>query len=249
MLVVTVAGIVLAVGVGAALQRVSGMGLGLIAGPALSLLLGPTVGILMVNVLAAVNAAANTVVLRKAIDWRRFVPIAVTMVCGALPAALLIRAVSSALLLVLVGVLLLIALSVVTLGKRYVPQVEGALPAGLAGAVGGFMNTLAGVAGPAITVYTQAARWPHHVYAATLQPLFLVSGLLSFLVKEVTGAANLAQISPTMWCTAFGAMVIGIVAGAKLAPRVKSTKAHKLALTLAFLGGITALVRGLVGLF
>ena len=61
-------------------------------------------------------------------------------------------------LLVLVGALLLLALSVVTLGKRYVPRVEGAVPAALSGVIGGVMNTLAGVAGPAITVYAEAAR-------------------------------------------------------------------------------------------
>lgn len=168
-------GVALAVAFGAAMQRISGMGVGLITVPVLSLLLGPVVGVLMVNVIATVNAVVNTWGMRRDIDWSKFWPIGLSLVVGILPGAIVVARVSTSTLLVLVGALLLVALSVVTLGKRYVPQVEGPLAAAVAGAVGGFMNTLAGVAGPAITVYAQAARWPQRVYAATLQPVFLVA--------------------------------------------------------------------------
>ena len=107
------------------------------------------------------------------------------------------------------------------------------------------MNTLAGVAGPAITVYAEAARWPQNVYAATLQPIFLVGGSLSFTVKVLSGAADITAIEPALWAATLTALVAGIAAGTKLAPRVPSTIAHRIALGLAFLGGATALVRGL----
>ena len=61
-------GIFLAIFAGAALQRISGMGLGLIAAPALSVLLGPVSGVLMVNVLATANAIANTYSMRERVD-------------------------------------------------------------------------------------------------------------------------------------------------------------------------------------
>lgn len=70
----------------------------------------------------------------------------------------LIAAPALSVLLITVGVLLLAALSVVTLGKHYVPNIEGTVPVIAAGAVGGFMNTLTGVAGPAVTVYAHTAR-------------------------------------------------------------------------------------------
>lgn len=232
---------------GAALQRVAGMGLGLIAGPALSLLVGPVAGILVVNVLATINAATNTISMRKSIDWGRFTPIACSLVLGAVPGALLIRAISPDVLLITVGVVLLLALSVVTLGKRYVPNVEGTAPSVIAGAIGGFMNTLAGVAGPAITVYAQAARWPKEIYAPTLQPLFLVSGALSFTIKELTGAANFGAVTGAMWVAGFAGMVVGIAVGKRIAPRVPAAKGYNIALGLAVLGGLTALLRGLHG--
>ena len=240
-----VLGVGVAVAVGAAMQRISGMGVGLIAAPVLSLLLGPVDGVLLVNLLAVINAATNTWGMRADVDWQKFAPIALAMVLGVVPGARVVANAPTDVLLILVGALLLIALSIVTLGKRYVPQVEGALPAAVSGAIGGFMNTLAGVAGPAITVYAEAARWPQKVYAATLQPIFLVGGSLSFTVKVLSGAADITAIEPALWAATLTALVAGIAAGTKLAPRVPSTIAHRIALGLAFLGGATALVRGL----
>lgn len=176
---------------GCTMQRLSGMGLGLVAGPVVSLLLGPVEGILVVNVLAVVNAALITATTWRNIDLRKFLTVGSTMILGAVPGALVIRAISTDLLQVLVGGTLLVALAVVTFGLRWVPTPHGRFPALVAGAVGGFMNTLAGIAGPAITVYAQAARWDHRIYAATLQPLFVVGGALSVIIKLVTGAGSL----------------------------------------------------------
>lgn len=240
-----VLGVGVAVAVGAAMQRISGMGVGLIAAPVLSLLLGPVDGVLLVNLLAVINAATNTWGMRADVDWQKFAPIALAMVLGVVPGAWVVASAPTDVLLILVGALLLLALSIVTLGKRYVPRVEGVLPAAVSGAVGGFMNTLAGVAGPAITVYAEAARWPQKVYAATLQPIFLIGGSLSFTVKVLSGAADITAIEPALWAATLTALVAGIAAGTKLAPRVPSTIAHRIALGLAFLGGATALVRGL----
>lgn len=239
-------GVGAAVAVGACLQRISGMGVGLIAAPVLSLLLGPVDGILLVNLLAVINAATNTWGMRADVDWKKFAPIALALVIGVVPGTWVVANAPTNVLLVLVGALLLLALSVVTLGKRYVPRVEGAVPAALSGVIGGFMNTLAGVAGPAITVYAEAARWPQRVYAATLQPIFLVAGTLSFTVKVAAGAADVRGIEPALWVATLAALAVGIGAGKRLAPRVPSTTAHKIALGLAFAGGATALVRGLL---
>lgn len=241
-------GVGAAVAFGAALQRISGMGMGLIAAPVLSLLLGPVDGVIMVNLIAIVNALTTSVGMRRDIDWRKFAPVAGALIIGVVPGAWIIPRVNADALMVLVGLLLLVALSVVTIGKRYVPRVEGVVPAAVAGAVGGFMNTLSGVAGPAITVYSQAARWDQRTYAATLQPIFVVAGALSFGVKEFTGAADVAAIAPELWVSTLVALGVGIAVGSRLAHRVPSARARKLALGLAFFGGATVLVRGLVGL-
>ncbi|WKD57762.1 Sulfite exporter TauE/SafE [Corynebacterium capitovis DSM 44611] len=234
--------------VGSLLQRVSGMGLGLLAAPVISLMIGPVEGVLLVNVLATMNALMTTLSVRRDVDWKKFASIAPYLAVGAVPGAFLIRAVSANVLLVIVGVLLLIALGAVTLGERFVPRMEGRGPAAIAGTAGGFMNTLAGAAGPAITVYSHAARWDQRTYAATLQPIFMVSGATSFAIKQLSAAGSLESIDGSMWAAGLLAMVAGIAAGTAIAPRVPGNRAHALALGLAVAGGLTALARGVLGL-
>ncbi|AKK02988.1 sulfite exporter TauE/SafE family protein [Corynebacterium epidermidicanis] len=233
---------------GSSLQRVAGMGLGLIAGPILSLFMGPVHGVMVVNILAMINAALTTVTVRKDVDWRRFALIGSVMVLGSIPGAYLIKSMSTAWMLVAVGTVLLAALSVVTLAKRYVPATQATWPMMLSGVIGGFTNTLAGVAGPVITVYAQAARWEHKRFAATLQPLFVVSGGVSFAVKSLTGAADLSGTTWLIWPVGIAGMFLGVFLGGKLAQVITRDKAHKLALGLALAGGFSALLRGLLSL-
>ncbi|GAA1470752.1 Sulfite exporter TauE/SafE [Corynebacterium felinum] len=234
---------------GSFLQRVSGMGLGLVAGPVLSVLLDPITGILVVNVLAVVNAAMTTASVRQWVDWHRFKLIAPVLLVGAIPGAWLITVTGPGLLQVIVGALLLFALALVTMGAKFMPEVRGNVPAVTSGIVGGFMNTLAGVAGPAITVYAQAAKWEQRSYAATLQPIFIVSGLVSILTKVVfIGTGTLTAIEPVVWVCGVAAMVVGIKAGTRVSAVFPREKARALALFLASAGGVTALVRGLLAL-
>lgn len=241
--------IFLIVVLGSALQRISGMGLGLIAGPVLALTMGPVQGILVVNALAFLNAAGTTLTVRKFVDWRMFALISSVLIVGSVPAALLVREVSADLLQVLVGALLLVALAVTTFGQRFFPPATGTGPALVAGIAGGFMNTLAGIAGPAITVYAQASRWAQQSFAATLQPIFMVAGAISLGSKVFTGAGSLAETHWQIWPVGILAMGLGIYLGVRLSGKISRPRARVLALLLATAGGVTALVRGLLGLF
>ena len=238
--------IFLVVVVGSTLQRVSGMGLGLIGGPILMLIMGPVEGILVINVLACINAVLTTYSVRENVSWKKFGLIAPVMVIGSLAAALLIRRMDTAGLMVVVGLALLAALTVVTFGKKFVPAMEGKGPAISAGILGGFTNTLAG--GPVITVYAQAAKWPQQVYAATLQPIFVVGGFFSVMTKTLTGAAHFDGLPWVMWPAGVMGMFVGIWAGTRIAQRVPREKARVLSLSVAGLGAASALVRGLVSL-
>ena len=234
--------------VGSCLQRVSGMGLGLIGGPILTLLLGPAEGIMVINVLACINAALTTYSMREHVRWSQWLRIGPFMVLGSIPAALLIARVDTAMLLVLVGGALLVALGVVSFGRRFVPELHGTGPAISAGILGGFTNTLAGVAGPVITVYAQAARWPQSMLAATLQPCFFIGGLFSVLTKYFLGAGGFAGLHWLVWPCGILGMFIGIQVGTRIAGRVPREKARKLSLSVASLGAASALIRGLVSL-
>lgn len=237
--------VLLTVIAGSCLQRVSGMGLGLIGGPILTLFLGPVEGIMVINVLACLNAILTTYSMRENVDWGKWLRIGPFMVLGSIPAALLIARIDTAALLVLVGAALLIALAVVVFGRKFVPEMSGTGPAISAGILGGFTNTLAGVAGPVITVYAQAARWPKEVLAPTLQPCFVIGGLSSVLTKYFLGSGGFDGLHWLVWPCGVIGMCVGILLGKKIAGRVSRDKAHKLSLWLATLGALSALLRGL----
>lgn len=233
---------------GAMMQRVSGMGVGLLAAPVLSLLMGPVQGILVVNLVAAANAAMSSWSVRRDIQWKKVALIGSVMVVGSLPAAWLITKVDGPILQVMVGALLILALLTVTIGNKFVPEVSGNAPAVASGVIGGFMNTIAGVAGPAITVYAIASRWPQVPYAASMQPLFLISGLVSFGLKSWIGTGGFGQVSGWLWPAAIFACLVGIIVGQKIAHRVNKSTARSLAITVALLGAISVFVRGLLAL-
>ncbi|ALC05719.1 hypothetical protein CDES_06495 [Corynebacterium deserti GIMN1.010] len=244
----TLLGIAVIVFFGAALQRVSGLGLGLVAGPVLAVLLGPIEGIMVVNLIAMVNAAVNSATVLGNVDWSKTKLICGVLVFGSIPAALLLNLVPVAAILTIVGVLLILALGVVTFAQDRVPPVSGKPPAVVAGIGAGFMNTLSGAAGPVLTVYAQASRWEQTSFAASLQPIFFVAGGFSVLVKLLLGTASLSHTSLWVWPVALTAMVLGIWIGDFLSKHIAKGTARKFALLVALAGAISVLYKGITGL-
>lgn len=233
---------------GAGLQRVSGMGLGLVAAPTLSLVLGPVAGVTLSNVAAVAAALMLAAVLRRDIDWRRFWGVAPLLVVGSVVGALVVRSADTAVLDTVLGASVLVAIAA-ALGLQRHLNATGRLPALTSGALAGFMNTTAGVAGPAMTVYAVASRWEHRSFAATLQPVFLLANLTSIITKALAGATPPADLVPWwVWPAAVVGVPVGIAAGTVLARRVSLRRARAAALTVATAGGVVALVRGVLGL-
>lgn len=237
----------LAVLVGTVLQRVSGTGVGLVVAPTLALLIGPASGVLVTNATTTVSGFLIMLSVRRDVDWRRYALIAPAAAVGAVPAALLVRELPAAWLQVVIGAVVLAALAT-TFGLPRLPEWPGRLPTVLAGAIGGFFNTTAGVAAPVMVIHSRLARWDHRSFAATLQPVFMTMGALSVLTKTLLGAAGPGGVPP--WWIAPGVVavvVLGVLLGGVLARRVPTSAARTLALVLAGVGGTVTLVRGLLG--
>lgn len=233
---------------GAGVQRVSGMGFGLITGPVLAMVLGPIEGILVLNVMAVINAAMMTATSRRDVKWQRFGLIASVLVVGAIPAAFLLTVVPVAVVLAMVGALTLVSLAIVTSAQGKIPHAAGRVPALIAGIAAGFMNTLAGVAGPALMVYAQASRWEQKSFSATLQPIFVVAGVVSIVVKMVSGAANLDHTEILVWPVGLAAMTGGLLLGSVLSRNIPAARARKFAIGIAVAGAAAVFVRGILGL-
>lgn len=242
--------LVLAVLVGASLQRITGMGLGLVAGPVLSVALGPAAGVTVVNGLSVVNAANNAWAVRSRTDWRRFSFLAAGLVLGAVPAVIVVAVIDEPWLLVTVGLLVLTALGV-TLVQPEKPwfSEHSRLPMILAGAAGGFMSTVVGIAAPAFTIYSRVTGWDYRNFIATLHPVILIANGLSFVLKMVVfGGVNVGGLPVWIGMVALTAIFIGAWVGDRLNARLSGESMRKIAMMLAFAGGMTLLVEGLVGL-
>ncbi|MCE0485312.1 sulfite exporter TauE/SafE family protein [Ornithinimicrobium sediminis] len=238
----------LALLVGSALQRIAGMGMGMVVAPSLTVLLGAATGVAASNVAAVLTALLILVVLRGDVDWGRFAGIAPLMVVGSVVGALVILVLDASWLDVLVGSTMLLALAwSMTVGPRV--RVHGTGAALTAGAAGGFMNATAGIAGPAMTVYALATDWGQRSFAATLQPIFLLANLAALVSKAAVGAIPLdAGLPWAAWLLVAVSVPVGVLLGGVASRWVGLRAARRAAVTIAVVGAVITLGRGLGGL-
>lgn len=237
------AGMCLAILVGATLHRVAGIGLGMVVAPVLTLLLGPATGVTLSNAAAVVTSLLVLAALRADVDWRHYLRLAPLILVGSVAGAATVRSIGSAWLDVLVGGSLLLTLAASVLLRRDVP-VRGRTAAVSVGVASGFLNTTCGVAAPALTAYALATRWEHRSFAATLQPILLTANLASLVTKGVSGT----ELAWWVWPVAALAVCAGVAMGSRVAGVLPTRVAAATAVTVATTGAALALVRGLLAL-
>ncbi|HKU01448.1 MAG TPA: sulfite exporter TauE/SafE family protein [Arthrobacter sp.] len=232
-----------AVVMGAGMQRVTGMGFALVAAPFLVLLLGPVEGVVLVNVCGAVTAGAIIFRVVKDIDWKRYAALAASALLGIVPAAILIRLIPAPVLEISIGVILAVGLTVLlVLKSATLPERRRYLLT--AGGLSGFMNTAAGVGGPAVSMYSIATRWQHKSFAATMQPYFFTIGTFSLISKAITAPATFPVLPLAMWVAVAAACLGGLVLGDLAAKHVPARAAQILLIILAYLGAAATIIRG-----
>lgn len=237
----------LAILVGTVLQRVSGTGVGLVCAPILALILGSGQGVLVTNATTTISGLLIGLSVRRLVDRRLATTICLSAVPGAIAGALLVRDLPVAWLQVVIGGIVLLAIVTSVLTPR-LPHWPGRGAQVVAGLIGGLFNTTAGVAAPAMVVYSRLARFDQRVFAATLQPIFMTMGAMSVLLKTLL-ASTAGDFPPWWFAIVVVAMVgVGIRLGTWAAERVTPAQARGMALVLAGLGGALTLGRGLLAL-
>ncbi|WP_367321726.1 TSUP family transporter [Streptomyces sp. HUAS ZL42] len=232
------AGIVL---LGSCVQWLTGMGFALVAVPALVLLLGPAEGVVLANC-----AAGAISVVGLAGGWRRvragaMVPLCAAAACTVPAGAWLTRQLPEPALLLVMGGLVTAAVLLVMRGAR-VPALGGTKGAVAAGALGGFMNSAAGVGGPPVSLYAINAGWTVREFVPNAQ-------FYGVVVNAFSVAANgVPELSAPGWTSVVAAIAAGALIGRGLAGRIPEKQARLLVLSLALGGGVTAVGKGVWGL-
>lgn len=239
--------VLLAVLVGASMQRSAGMGFAMVAAPFLVLLVGPLPGVLLVNFAGFTTSALILTRVWRDVSWRRLAILAPASLLGIVPGAYLAGAIDSSVLEIIIGVMVLLGLSLALLfhGGR---EVSGTGALVLAGAGGGLGSVTAGVGGPAMSVYAILSRWEQRSFAATCQPFFMATAAGSAIVKLATGTAVLPSFAPGIWIGIGLCLLAGLGVGEWLAKVLPLATARRLMLTLAYVGSTTTVVHGTLAL-
>lgn len=245
--------LILAILVGGSLQRVAGMGFGLVAGPFIVLLIGPIEGVLFVNLVGAMMALLVLGRTIRHVDWRRYRWLVTASIAVSIPAALLIRDASASALEIGVGGIIVLAMTLALVtsrlrGARRPFAPEARLPLLITGAAAGFGSVAAGIGGPPIAVYSVLDRWDPRTFAATAQPIFLTNALAAMAAKLLVADATFPDLAVWEWAAVGVALVASIGLGELLVGRISASATRKVLVTLAYVGGLATLGRGLFAL-
>ncbi|MHB1008276.1 MAG: TSUP family transporter [Propionibacteriaceae bacterium] len=223
--------------VGAAMQRVTGMGFALVAAPLLVLVLGVVQGVPLVQVL---SLCVSGLVLASAftyVDWLKAGLLIVPGLIGIVPGWWISKHVPTAPLSILIGVIVIVALLAMMADHRarIFKGTAGALSAGF---LSGFMNVTAGVGGPAIVLYSVSTRWRHAEFVATAQAYFVALNIASLI------AQGWPRLDGATWLLSIASLAAGLALGEVLARRVPTKVANVLVIGLALAGSAATIVRG-----
>ena len=243
----TTALVIAAVLIGSSMQRITGMGFALVAAPFLVLLLGPSDGVIVVNVCGALTGGVILLRVFRHVQWRRFGVLAVCALAGIIPGSYILQFVPVAWLEISIGVLVAAALTV-SINLSGVAVRDRLSFRVVAGVASGFMNTTAGVGGPAMSIYAIVTGWPQRSFAATMQPYFLTIGLASLGAKFALGSAEVPQLATLVWILIGCACIVGLIIGDVLARVIEPHVARRLLVIVAYFGSFATIVRGVLEL-
>lgn len=238
--------LVVLVVIGSTAQRISGLGFALMLAPFLAILLGPHEGVMITNLFGAISPTMILLQVWDRVDWKRFFQLAIpaipTSFLGIWATAVLPTAPMSIVIGAFVAVGLLVAIFMQAQAK---PFDNTGLRAGT-GLLTGFINAVAGVGGPPLTAYALISRWDPRPFAATIQPLFIVIGGITFLTKLILTPEQMPGMPMGAWIGCFAAMIVGVWAGAKLERHISATVVRNFVIVVAFFGAATALIKGIL---
>ncbi|HVB05152.1 MAG TPA: sulfite exporter TauE/SafE family protein [Acidimicrobiales bacterium] len=223
------------VGVGAAVQAMTGFGFSLVSAPFLIASYHAPLGI---EINLVLSVALNVILLARGhhLVTRRaagalFVPAALATVA----IGLVLRASAGAAWTIAAGALCLAGTLVVWSGISF-PRLRGPLATVVVGGLSGAMNVTTGVGGPPVVLFAVNARWEPATSRATMQAYFLG-----------VNAVGLAILGPPaeLPLPLLAAVVVGAPLGLALAGRLSVARVRTASLALAALGSLLAIARAL----
>ena len=226
---------------GSTTQRITGMGFGLIAAPFLVIVLGPVLGVQLTQILSGLASGLVLLTMWRHAEIKTAAILLAFAILGVLPGTWLIKTLNPALLQVITGTLILVALIAILASER-ARVFKGRAGQASAGFISGFMNVTAAVGGPAIVLYSLSINWKHEAFVATSQLYFL------FLNAASLVAVGLPALPAKVLLLALGTMGSGLLLGNLIARKVSVRLAKRLVIGVALAGAVSTIIKGLLAL-
>ncbi len=238
-------GILLLSFVSTALQRITGLGFAMLTAPFAVVALGTHQGIMLTTVLAVMASIFMLPGMWRDIDWHRVAWIGIPATLAIVPAAWLGAKIDGALIYLLVGVLVIIGLSVALLMRGVREPVTSRSAQILTGVGAGAGSVLAGIGGPAMTIYGVLSRWPVASFAASLQPMWVMIASTTLVGRSWFMGSTVPDLTWWLWLLAAAGIAVGMWAGQRALGKVNERVVFGIVVVLAMTGAVLSVVTGI----
>lgn len=243
-----IVGILLLTLIATALQRITGLGFAMLSAPFAVVVLGTHQGIMLITALAIVASAIMLPRMWADIDWGRVGWIGIPMMLAIPVAAWIGTFIDGAIIYLLVGVVVIIGLGAAVLMRQTAKPLDGRVAQTVTGVSAGISGVLAGVGGPALTIFGVISRWPIASFAASLQPIWIMCSVAILSSRSILMGSTLPDWSWWMWVIAALGIGVGMWIGERALGKVNDRTVFGLVVVLAMTGAVLSVITGVMEL-
>ncbi len=227
---------------GAAAQRLTGVGYTLVAGPLFIAAIGPWDALALFQLCGLLLTCAIIVQTWSWIDWALVRDTVPWIVLAGVPTLCLAGLVPARVLSWSVAAAILGSVAIVVL--RPTVRLPDSRPRRAAvAAMSGLMGAGTGVGGPPLALYAQATRMPVAVFVASAQVPFAILALSVLTTRWLVFGSAVPLLGVSVYAVVGIATAVGIGCGRALAGTVPDRLAFHLLNLISVLGAVTILVR------
>lgn len=230
------------------LQRLTGLGFAMLVTPFFVIMLGTHSGVMLTALLAIVASVVMLPSMWRHVDWSAVAWIGLPAVLIVPVASWVGRWFDTAIIYLLVGGLVLVGLSTSLALQRTSVTVTGRFPRVLTGSIAGAGTVLAGIGGPAMTIYGVLSRWPMLSFAASMQPLWIVICVAAVFSRWLILGSTPPEFPWWGWLGCVLGIVIGARVGQRLRRVVDDRWAFRIVVVIAMVGAVLSAATGVVAL-
>jgi uncharacterized membrane protein YfcA len=234
----------LVVGAAGIISGLTGFGFALVASPLLIIVLPPKV---VVPIVALLSMLSHLVVLAETLPWirlKRIWLLTLAAMAGAPLGTYLLVTLDADALKTFIGVVTTLSALAMLLGfKRPIENERlASVPIGLAS---GILGGSTGMSGPPVVLFFSNQGIDKHIFRANLNLYFTLLACVTLPLQVAAGLMTTKILTYSAWF--FPALLLGTLAGMRLARRVDETAFRRLTLVVVIAAGLSAIASAMMG--